>query len=137
MPRLTVQGFDEWMPIADPWAVGVLDRTVGELSEAFGWTWDEVEEHGLGQTFYLPLAWDGKSRFLLTASGVYPENGIAIETSASENRAIARADLLAALGLEANAFLAISEGNAWFARWDPPHDAGVRPSTAAPRAPGS
>jgi hypothetical protein len=137
MPTLTVQGFDEWMPIADPCAVGVFDRTVREMSEAFGWTWDEVEEEGLGQTFYLPLAWDGRSRFLLTASGPYPENGIAIETSASENPAIARADLLEALGLEANALLAISEGNAWFARWDPPHNAGVRPSTAAPRDPQS
>jgi hypothetical protein len=43
----------------------------------------KVEEDGLGSMFYASLAWDGTSRFLLPASGFYPENGIAIEVSTS------------------------------------------------------
>lgn len=133
MGRLSQQTADDWTPIHDPWTVAVFDRTVAEMAEAFGWVWDEVDEDGLGPTFYLPLAWDGRSRFLLQASGFYPENGIAVDATRSENPATARADLLAELELGADAFLAISEGDAWFARWDPPHNAGQRPATAAPR----
>ena len=83
------------------------------------WGWEE----GWGPTFYLPLAWDGASRH--TAS--------IVEAAADENQAAARADLLAGLGLDAEAFLAITEGGGWFARRDPPHNAGSRPATAAPR----
>ncbi len=132
MIRLTPQKPGEWVPFRDPWAIAVLDRTVEELSEAFGWTWEDVDEEGIGQTFYVGLAWDGRSRFLLSASGVYPEQGVAVETSAAEDHAAARADLLAELGLSAEAFLAISEQGVWFARWDDTR-AGERPATAAPR----
>ncbi|HUY60110.1 MAG TPA: hypothetical protein VMV16_10420 [Solirubrobacteraceae bacterium] len=133
MSRLTAQTHSEWVPFQRPWTIGVLDRAVEELTAAYGWVWEETDEAGLGQTFYLPLAWDGKSRYLLTASGVYPADGIQIEASSTENPAQARADLLAELGLRSGAFLAISEGESWFARWDPPHQAGERPATAAPR----
>ena len=133
MSRLAQQAFEDWVPIADPQTVAVLDRTVDECAAAYGWCWNHVEEAGLGPMSYVPLAWDGQSRFLVSASGVYPNVGIAVEASKSEDPAAARADLRAALDLEADAFLAISEGNTWFARWDPPHNAGVRPSTARPR----
>ena len=106
MSRLTVQTAGEWIPFADPWCIGVLDCTTAQATAAFGWAWDEVEEDGLGPMRYLPLAWDGRSRFLLSASGSYPENGIAIETSASENAADARRDLLEDLGLTPEALLA-------------------------------
>ena len=33
--------------------------------------------------FYVFLAWEGSSRFLLSASGFYPESGVAIEKSAT------------------------------------------------------
>jgi hypothetical protein len=78
--------------------------------------------------------WRGTgSRFLLSALETYPESGIAIEVSRDDNAAAARSDLLGALNLDANALLAISEGHTWFARWDPPHQSGVRPATAKPR----
>jgi hypothetical protein len=132
--RLTVQSADEWTPFSDPSAIAVLDRTVEELAKAYGWSWDQVDEDGLGPMFYIALAWDGVSRYLLTARGFYPEDGVAVETSAAENPAAARADLLVALDLRSDALLAVSEGDIWFARWDPPHNAGDRPSTAAPRS---
>ena len=135
MSRLTVQRSDDWVPFKDRCAIAVLDRSTADVTAAFGWVWDEVDEEGLGPMFYLPLAWDGASRFLLSASGFYPDDGIAVEASAAENFASARADLLTALGLERSAWLAITEGgDVWFARWDPPHNAGQRPSTATHRS---
>lgn len=132
MSRLTVQSADDWVPIEDPWAIAILDRSAADVTAAFGWVWHEVDEDGLGPMLYLPLAWDGASRFLLSASGAYPENGIAVETSAAENFASARADLLTSLGLELSAWLAITEGGGvWFARWDSPD--GQRPATATRR----
>jgi hypothetical protein len=131
--HLAPQTHDEWTPIRDLWCVGVLDRTVEELATAYGWSWDQAEVDGLGLMFYMPLAWDGKSRFLLSVSATYPESGIAIEVARGENPAAARSDLLNALGLLSSALLAISEGESWFARWDPPHNAGDRPATAKPR----
>ena len=131
MSRLGQQPPEQWTPFRDPWAIAVLDRTAEELAAAYGWTWEEVEEAGLGPMLYVGLAWDGRSRFLLTASRADPANGVAVETAASEDHAAARADLLAELGLDASAFLAISEAGVWFARWD---GAGAgRPATAAPR----
>jgi hypothetical protein len=106
------------------------------LTAALGWAWDEVEEDGLGLMFYAPLAWDGKGRFLLSASGFYRGDGIAIEAEPGEDPARARADFMRDTGLSSDAFLAIAEADTWFARWDPPHNAGVRPATAAPRSRG-
>ena len=111
----------------------MLDSTTAQATAAFGWVWDEVEEEGLGPTFYVLLAWDRKSRFMLSASGFYPENGIAIEVDASEEPASARHDFLDELDLTPEALLALSERGVWFARWDPPHNAGDRPSTATLR----
>ena len=130
---MTVQATSEWVPIEDPWCIGVLDCTTQQATAAFGWRWDEVDEDGLGPMFYVPLAWDGSSRFILSASGAYPENGVAIEASASEDAAHARRELLENLGLTPEAMLAISESGVWFARWDPPHNAGSRPATATQR----
>jgi hypothetical protein len=127
-----VQPFDDWVPFADPWAIAVLDRTVPELVAAYGWSFAEVDEVGLGPMFYLPLGWDGERRFLLTASGAYPEDGVAVEVSKSEDATAARGDLLAELGLDRKALVAISEEGVWFARWDQP-SAGQRPASAAPR----
>ena len=104
-----------------------------QASAAFGWDWEEADEDGLGPTFYVFLAWDGASRFLLSASGLYPENGIAIEVSASEDPAEDRSDLLDALGLTPDALLAVNEDGVWFGRWDPPQRAGERPATATRR----
>src|SRR4051794_8270022 len=92
LTRLTVQDPADWVPFRDPWCIAVLDCTTAQASTAFGWVWDEVEEQGLGPTFYVFLAWDGESRFLLSASGFYPENGVAIEVAASEDAAHARRD---------------------------------------------
>ena len=133
MPRLAQQSSDEWRALRKPLCIGVLDRTPDELTTALGWEWDEVDEEGLGPTYYASLAWDGRGRFLLSASRFYPENGVSIEVESSENPAVARADFMSETGLESNAFLVISEGDDWFARWDPPHTAGVRPAAAAPR----
>jgi hypothetical protein len=136
VPRLTVQPHEEWQPLREPRAIGVLDRTPDDLTAALGWAWDEFEEDGLGQMFYAPLAWDGNSRFLLSASGLYPGDGIAIEAEGTEDPASARGHFMRDTGLGSDAFLAIAEGDTWFARWDPPHNAGVRPSTASPRSAG-
>ena len=65
--------------------------------------------------------------------GFYPENGIAIEVSASEDLARARSELLDALGLRPDALLAVNEDGVWFGRWDPPQRAGERPATAKRR----
>jgi hypothetical protein len=131
--RLSVQNANNWIPIEQPWCVGVLDCTTAQATAAFGWVWDEVDEEGLGPMFYVLLAWDGKSRYLLSASGFYPENGIAIEVDASEDPASARHDLLDDLDLTPEALLGLSERGVWFARWDPPHSTGDRPSTATLR----
>ena len=45
----------------------------------------------------------------MSASGFYPENGVAIEVSASEDAAHARRDLLGELGVASDALLAVSE----------------------------
>jgi hypothetical protein len=82
--RLTVQPHEHWQPLRKPRAIGLLDRTPDELTTALGWAWVEVEEDGIGQMLYATLAWDGKSRFLLSASGVYPGDGIAIEAEAEK-----------------------------------------------------
>ena len=111
----------------------MLDRTPEELTATFGWEWGEANEEGLGLMFYAPLAWNGKSRLFLSASGVYPTDGVSLDAEASENPAAARADFLEGTGLAPETFLAISEGDVWFARWDAPHNAGTRPATAAPR----
>jgi hypothetical protein len=73
------------------------------------------------------LAWDRKSRFVLSASGFYPQDGIAIEVDASDEPASARREFLDELGLTPEALLALSERGVWFARWDPPNNAGDRP----------
>ena len=134
MARLSQQRPDDWEPFSEPWAIAVLDRTVEELSAAYGWTFEEVDEEGLGPMLHAGLAWDGRSRFFLSASHDAPENGVAVEVGAEEDHAAARRDLLAELGLEPEAFLAISEGGVWFARWD--GSKGGRPATAAPREAG-
>ncbi|MBE2319753.1 hypothetical protein DVA67_027540 [Solirubrobacter sp. CPCC 204708] len=133
MSRLT-QHHDFGPFLRDPWAIAVIDRTVQELADAHGWTWEAVEEEGLGLMFYVALAWEGVPRFLLSASDVYPGDGVGVEVASSENHASARADLLTELGADADLFLAISEGGVWFARWDAPHTSGERPPTARPRA---
>jgi hypothetical protein len=88
--RLSVQSAGEWAPIEDPWCIGVLDCTTGQAATAFGWVWDEVDEAGLGPMHHVRLAWDGHSRFLLSASGLYAAGGVAIEVAASEDAASAR-----------------------------------------------
>lgn len=131
MGRLTVQSAEAWTPFTDPWSIAVLDRSMSELAEPFGWRWEEYEEDGLGLVSGLPLAWDGKSRFFLSGDPAHPEKGVDVEVSESEDHAAARADLLAELGLTPQAFLAVSEGGVWFARWDEQYHG--RPATAAPR----
>lgn len=133
MHRLTRLTFEDWIPFASPRAIAVLDLTVSEAIDAFGWRWIEVEEDGLGLMHYLPLAWDGKRRYLLSASDFYPEDGLAVEVDVQDDPTSARADLLSDLELDPNHLLAINEGTVWFARWDPPHQAGTRPSTARKR----
>jgi hypothetical protein len=133
MSRLSVQSIDEWDPIEDPSCIGVLDCTTAQATAKFGWSWAEVEEEGLGPMLYVALAWDERSRFLLTASGLYPEGGIAIDVSGSEEAASARRDFLDELDLTPDALLALSERGVWFARWDPPHNVGERPNTATER----
>lgn len=34
MSRLTVQSFDDWVPLEDLWAIAVLDRTTEEITSA-------------------------------------------------------------------------------------------------------
>ncbi len=131
--RITPQTIDEWTLVRDRTVIALIDRTVEEFAETYGWVWDEVDEAGLGPTFYLPLAWGGASRYLLWLTAHTPDDGIIVEAAADEDPAAARADLLSGLGLDTEAFLVIAEGGRWFARWDPPHNAGSRPATAAPR----
>lgn len=133
MSELTTLSVACWTPLREPWCIAQLDRTVGEISETYGWSWDQADADGLGLMHYLFLAWNGVPRFLLSASAAYPDDGIAVEVEASEDAATARRDLLKGLALTPDAWLTISEGETWFARWDPPHRAGARPATAKPR----
>ena len=48
------------------------------------------EELGLGVMHYMPLAWDDRSRFMLAATDVHPENGISVEVDKAEDLALAR-----------------------------------------------
>lgn len=132
MSQLTTLSAEEWVAWPDPWCIAILDCTTGQATASFGWTWDEVEEEGIGVVFYRPLAWAGSSRFLLSSSGVYPDDGIAIEVSAAEDAAGARRDFLSGLGLTAEVFLAVSEDGVWFSRDDEPA-AGRRPGVATHR----
>lgn len=136
MERLTQQTPEHWEPLRPTdWYIGTLDYTMEGFAAAFGWSWAGEEVAGLGLMFYLPLAWDGRSRFLLSVSDVHRDRGLDVIVSSEENLAAARADLIGDLGLTAEAWLAIGEDETVFARWDPPHDAGTRPPTARPRKP--
>lgn len=115
--RLTQQTADEWTPIVMEY-VGVLDRSAEQLSAQFGWSWVPGEEAGIGPMSYVGLAYDGRSRFALSASPSHPERGVALEAPQTEDPALARADFLAELGLDASVFLSIREGTCWFERWD-------------------
>ena len=115
--RLTQQTADEWIPVVMDY-IAVLDRSAADLTEMFGWTWAKGEEEGLGPMSYVGLAYDGRSRYALIASDTHPERGVAIEAPQGEDPAQARADFLAELGLEADVFLSIREGEHWFERWD-------------------
>jgi hypothetical protein len=115
--RLVQQTADEWTPLVMDY-VAVIDRSADDLSTMFGWTWVDGEEEGLGRMAYVGLAFDGRSRFVLIASRENPERGIALEAPIDEDPAQARADFLAALGLEPSVFLSIREGASWFERWE-------------------
>jgi hypothetical protein len=115
--RLVQQTADEWTPTVMDY-VAVIDRSTADLTTQFGWTWTTGEEDGLGTMSYVGLAYDGRSRFMLIASVENPGRGIALEASTQEEPARARADFLAALGLEPDVFLSIREGAVWFERWD-------------------
>jgi hypothetical protein len=115
--RLVQQTADEWTPVVMDY-VAVLDRSADDLTTAFGWTWAEGEEEGVGTMRYVGLAYDGRSRFVLIASVEHPERGIALEAAQDEDPAQARAEFLAALGLAPDVFLSIREGASWFERFD-------------------
>lgn len=115
--RLTEQTADEWAPTVMEY-VAVLDRSAEQLAVAYGWTWVAGEADELGRMSYVGLAYDGRSRYVLIAAPAHPERGVALEAPHDEEPARARADFLAALGLQADAFLSIREGGCWFERWD-------------------
>jgi hypothetical protein len=117
MTRLVQQTAEEWVPLIMEY-VAVLDLTPEELTARFGWTWAEGEEAGLGRMKYAGLAYDGRSRYMLIASVADPGRGTALEATAHEDPAQARADFLAALDLDPGIFLSIREGACWFERWD-------------------
>ena len=117
MSRLMQQTADEWTPMVMEY-VAVLDRRPEDLTARFGWTWVEGEEEGLGTMKYVGLAYDGRSRYVLIASVDDPARGIALEAAEHEEPAQARADFLAALDLQPDAFLSIREGAVWFERWE-------------------
>ncbi|HUR83892.1 MAG TPA: hypothetical protein VMY78_00980 [Solirubrobacteraceae bacterium] len=117
MSRLTQQSAEDWTPVVMDY-VAVIDRTAEELTEMFGWTWVTGEEEGVGPMSYAGLALDGRSRFALSASLEHPERGVALEAPQGEDPSDARADFLAASGLEPEVFLSIREGGSWFERWD-------------------
>lgn len=122
----------EWRP-ATLDSAAMIDRLPEELGDLFGWTWQDVEEDGLGTTAYVFLADRDGPRFRLSASRMHPGDGVSLDASHDEDPARARADFLAATELPADVFLAVREGNTWFARWDPPHQAGQRPPSVASR----
>jgi hypothetical protein len=115
--RLVQQTADEWSPTVMDY-VAVIDRSPEDLTAAFGWTWTEGEEAGLGTMLYVGLAYDGRSRFMLMAPLADRSRGVALEAAQDEDPARARADFLQALGLEPDAFLSIREGACWFERWE-------------------
>lgn len=115
--RLVQQNADEWTPVVMDY-IAVIDRSAEDLTTLFGWTWVTGEEEGLGRMAYVGLAYDGRSRFVLIASEAHPERGVALEAPQSDDPAQARADFLAALELEPDAFLSIREGAHWFERYD-------------------
>jgi len=121
VPRMSPQTFEEWVPLERPQFIAALDRTVEELTAAYGWVWEETDEDGLGPVSYMPLAWDGKSRFLLHALGLAPQEGVSVEVAGVDDPAAARADLLHGLGLRPDAFSAICDDDVWFVRrnWMP------------------
>ncbi len=117
--RLALQSVEEWDGWRKPLVIGALDTaTCQSLAERRGWTWDEVIEDGWGPTSYLPLAWDGRSRFILRLVHQAAEDGVVVEVSASEDPAIARNDLVSDLGVAHDVFNVINEGGVWFARMD-------------------
>ncbi|MGH2944122.1 MAG: hypothetical protein ACRDLN_15245, partial [Solirubrobacteraceae bacterium] len=115
--RLAQQTADEWSPTVMDY-VAVIDRSPEDLTAAFGWTWTEGDEAGLGRMLYVGLAYDGRSRFMLIASLEDRGRGVALEAAQDEDPARARADFLNALGLAPDAFLSIREGACWFERWE-------------------
>ena len=132
MSRISQLTHEQWVPMRLE-SAAVIDRLPEELSAQFGWVWDTVEEEGIGPISYCPLAWDGVSRYLLSSSGFFPEDGVNLEVGEGDDVAAARSDFLAELGLTSEVFLVVREGDCWFARWDAPHNAGARPATARPR----
>ena len=130
MSRLVQQTADEWTPMVMEY-VAVLDGRPEDLTAKYGWTWIEGEEPGLGRMVYVGLAYDGRSRFVLIASVEEPARGIALEAGVDEDPARARADFLAALDLQADAFLSIREGAVWFER-----EGAVRPFGEGPESAG-
>lgn len=131
MDRLAVLKPDEWEP-REMHAIAMLDFEPHELTLLTGWHWTDWEVDGLGRMANVLLAWNGTPRFWLQASRSYPADGISVEVPRDEtDLARARADFIACSGLDVDAFLAIREGDdQWFARWDGPHEAGVRPASA-------
>jgi hypothetical protein len=118
--RLTVQTVEDWVGWREPLVIGVIDTARAQsIAEQRGWSWDEVIEDGLGPTGYLPLAWDGRSRFLLRLVHHLADHGVEVEVSASEDPATARKDLLSDLGVGPDVVSRITEGGVWFARMDP------------------
>jgi hypothetical protein len=115
--RLVQQTADEWAPVVMDY-VAVIDRDPADLSARYGWTWVQGVDEDLGTLSYVGLAYDGRSRFVLIASDEHPERGVALEAPQDEDPAQARADFLAAAGLEPGVFLSIREGASWFERWD-------------------
>jgi hypothetical protein len=136
MKHLAPQSLDDWLRFREPRYVGALDCTREQLAAAYGWTWDEVDEEGLGLMSYLFLAWDGTSRFTLSISTHHPDEGVHIEIDGSRDadpEAALRA-FLDDLGLTHAAMLAIQVGDTLFARWDPDqHGVSKRPATAFKR----
>ena len=114
--RLVQQTADEWVPVVMEY-IAVIDRGAADLTAMFGWTWLQGEEEGLGPMSYVGLAYDGRSRYALIASDLHPERGVALEAPEREDPAQARADFVAALGLDSGSFLSIREGPHWFERW--------------------
>lgn len=116
--RIRLASPEEWEPIQNERAIVVLDLTVGETAERFGWVWESNVEDGLGVVHMTGLLWDGRSRYVLEAFAEYPANGIGVSVDWDEDVVRARADLLAALQLPQSAVLAVVENDQWYSRWD-------------------